>query len=168
LGIKVFNAEGEVTGEKRFLGLFTASAYNESGVARSIIDTKGSSGSGHQRFTADSHSGRDLLEILETYPRDELFQTSAEDLYEIATTVLHLQERRKSQLFLRAADSYGRFVSCLIYIPRDRYTTCGPPEDGGDPAQRLPRVERGLTRPRVSESVLCSPSLRGSSRSGRG
>ena len=122
VGIKVFNAEGEVTGEKRFLGLFTASAYNESVLRVPIIDTKVHQVLATSGFTADSHSGRDLLEILETYPRDELFQTSAEDLYEIANTVLHLQERRKSQLFLRA-DEYGRFVSCLIYIPRDRYTT---------------------------------------------
>jgi glutamate dehydrogenase len=122
VGIKVFNASGEVTGEKRFLGLFTASAYNESVLRVPIIDTKVHKVLAASGFTNDSHSGKDLLEILETYPRDELFQTSAEDLYDIATTVLHLQERRKSQLFLRT-DEYGRFVSCLIYIPRDRYTT---------------------------------------------
>src|ERR1035437_6864947 len=111
-----------VTGEKRFLGLFTASSYNESVLRVPIIDTKVHKVLVTSGFTNDSHSGKDLLEILESYPRDELFQTSAEDLYEIATEVLHLQERRKSQLFLRA-DEYGRFVSCLIYIPRDRYTT---------------------------------------------
>ena len=122
VGIKVFDANGEVTGEKRFLGLFTASAYNESVLRVPIIDTKVHKVLETSGFTADSHSGKDLLETLEGYPRDELFQTSAEDLYEIATEVLHLQERRKSQLFLRA-DEYGRFVSCLIYIPRDRYTT---------------------------------------------
>lgn len=122
VGIKMFNAGGEVTGEKRFLGLFTASAYNESVLRVPIIDSKVHKVLATSGFTADSHSGKDLLEILETYPRDELFQTSADDLYDIATTVLHLQERRKSQLFLRT-DEYGRFVSCLIYIPRDRYTT---------------------------------------------
>jgi glutamate dehydrogenase len=122
VGIKVFDANGEVTGEKRFLGLFTARAYTESVLRVPIIDTKVHQVLATSGFTADSHSGKDLLEILEYYPRDELFQTSAADLYEIATTVLHLQERRKSQLFLRA-DEYGRYVSCLIYIPRDRYTT---------------------------------------------
>src|SRR5450631_3912406 len=122
VGIKVFDDNGAVTGEKRFLGLFTASAYNESVLRVPIIDTKVHQVLATSGFTAESHSGKDLLEILETYPRDELFQTSADELYEIATTVLHLQERRKSQLFLRA-DEYGRFVSCLIYIPRDRYTT---------------------------------------------
>jgi glutamate dehydrogenase len=122
VGIKVFDANGEVTGEKRFLGLFTASAYTESVLRVPIIDAKVHRVLEKSGFTADSHSGKDLLEILETYPRDEMFQTTADELYDIATTVLYLQERRKSQLFLRA-DVYGRFVSCLIYIPRDRYTT---------------------------------------------
>ena len=122
VGIKVFDAEGAVTGEKRFLGLFTSSAYTESVQRVPIIDAKVQKVLARSGFTADSHSGKDLLEVLETYPRDELFQTSADELYDIATSVLHLQERRKSQLFLRH-DEYGRFVSCLIYIPRDRYTT---------------------------------------------
>ena len=122
VGIKVFNADGEVTGEKRFLGLFTSSAYTESVLRVPIIDTKVHEVLSKSGYTPISHSGKDLLEVLETYPRDELFQTSAEDLYEIATAVLHLQERRKSHLFLRQ-DEYGRFMSCLIFIPRDRYTT---------------------------------------------
>jgi len=122
VGIKVFNADGEVTGEKRFLGLFTSSAYTESVLRVPIIDTKVHEVLSKSGYTPISHSGKDLLEVLETYPRDELFQTSAEDLYEIATSVLHLQERRKSHLFLRQ-DEYGRFMSCLIFIPRDRYTT---------------------------------------------
>jgi glutamate dehydrogenase len=122
VGIKMFDAEGNVTGEKRFLGLFTSSAYTESVLRVPIIDTKVHKVLAASGFTADSHSGKDLLEVLETYPRDDLFQTSEDELYELATAVLHLQEHRKSQLFLRK-DEYGRFVSCLIYIPRDRYTT---------------------------------------------
>ena len=122
VGIKVFDAAGNVTGEKRFLGLFTSSAYTESVLRVPIIDTKVHKVLATSGFTPDSHSGKDLLEVLETYPRDELFQTSAEELYELATAILHLQERRMSRLFLRK-DEYGRFVSCLIFIPRDRYTT---------------------------------------------
>ncbi len=122
VGIKVFDDAGQVTGEKRFLGLFTSTAYTESVLRVPIIDTKVRKVLAASGFTPDSHSGKDLLEVLETYPRDELFQTSEDELYELATAVLHLQERRKSQLFLRK-DEYGRFVSCLIYIPRDRYTT---------------------------------------------
>jgi glutamate dehydrogenase len=122
VGIKQFDADGAVNGEKRILGLFTASAYLESVLRVPMIDTKVQKVLETSGFTADSHSGKDLLEVLETYPRDELFQTTADDLHEIATSVLHSQERRKSQLFLRR-DEYGRFVSCLVYIPRDRYTT---------------------------------------------
>jgi glutamate dehydrogenase len=122
VGIKVFDADGAVTGEKRFLGLFTSSAYTESVLRVPIIDTKVHKVMAASGFTADSHSGKDLIEVLETYPRDELFQTGADELYDIATAVLHLQERRQCQMFLRQ-DEYRRFVSCLIFIPRDRYTT---------------------------------------------
>ncbi|MEP7036664.1 MAG: NAD-glutamate dehydrogenase domain-containing protein, partial [Actinomycetota bacterium] len=122
VGVKVFDANGEVTGEKRLLGLFTSSAYTESVLRVPIIDAKVHKVLDKSGFTATSHSGKDLLEVLETYPRDDLFQTSADELYEIATAVLHLQEHRTSQLFLRE-DEYGRFVSCLIFIPRDRYNT---------------------------------------------
>ena len=140
-----------MTGERRFLGLFTSTAYTESVrdvpvLGRKVADVLTRSG------FADSHSGKDLLEMLETYPRDELFQTSADELYDIATAVLHLQERRKSQLFLRH-DEYGRFVSCLIYIPRDRYTTAV--------RLRMEAILRGAFHgasvdytTRVSESVL--------------
>ena len=122
VGIKLFDAKGEVSGEKRFIGLFTSSAYTVSVLRVPIIDTKVHKVMVTSGFTANSHSGKDILEVLETYPRDELFQTSAEELYEIANAVLHLQERRKSHLFLRK-DEYGRFVSCLIFMPRDRYNT---------------------------------------------
>ena len=73
-------------------------------------------------FSSNSHSGKDLLQILETYPRDELFQIASDDLAATALSVMHLQERRQLRLFLRR-DAYGRFMSCLVYLPRDRYTT---------------------------------------------
>ena len=69
-----------------------------------------------------SHSGKDLLQILETYPRDELFQMTVDELLPIAASVMHLQERRQVRLFLRY-DVYGRFASAMVYLPRDRYTT---------------------------------------------
>ncbi|MGN6634224.1 MAG: NAD-glutamate dehydrogenase, partial [Oryzihumus sp.] len=122
VGVKTFDEHGNVTGERRFLGLFTSSAYTESVLRVPIIDNKVRKVLQGTGFTADSHSGKDLLEVLETYPRDELFQTETEALTEIATAVLHLQERRRTRLFLRR-DEYGRFMSCLVYIPRDRYTT---------------------------------------------
>jgi glutamate dehydrogenase len=73
-------------------------------------------------FSPDSHSGKDLLQILQTYPRDELFEIGPEDLYSVAVAVMQLQERRRTRLFLRA-DDYGRYVSCLVYLPRERYIT---------------------------------------------
>ncbi|MEV1011192.1 NAD-glutamate dehydrogenase [Streptomyces sp. NPDC049881] len=122
VGVKKFDAEGRVVGERRFLGLFSAAAYTESVrripvVRRNVAEVLESAG-----FGADSHSGRDLLQILETYPRDELFQTPVDTLRDIATAVLHLQERRRLRLFLRR-DEYGRYYSALVYLPRDRYTT---------------------------------------------
>ena len=71
---------------------------------------------------ADSHDGKALIEILEGYPREELFEISAEQLAPIAMAVLGLAERKQVRLFLRP-DAYGRYVSCLVYLPRDRYTT---------------------------------------------
>ena len=59
---------------------------------------------------------------METYPRDELFEISVDELHEVAVSVLHLQERRRTRLFMRT-DAYRRYVSCLVYLPRDRYTT---------------------------------------------
>jgi len=122
VGVKTFDDAGEVTGEQRFLGLFASSAYTESILNIPVLDDKVRAVLDQAGFTSDSHSGKDLLEVLESYPRDELFQTSAEELVDIATSVLHLQERRKTQLFLRK-DVYGRFMSCLVFLPRDRYNT---------------------------------------------
>ena len=152
VGVKTFGAQGHVSGERRFLGLFTSSSYTQSvqripvlrRKVREVLDASG--------FAADSHSGKDLLEILETYPRDELFQISVEDLLPTALAVLHLQERRQTRLFLRK-DVYGRFMSCLVYLPRDRYTT----DVRLDMERILTEVFGGTSvdyTARVSESVL--------------
>ncbi|MGI5283746.1 NAD-glutamate dehydrogenase [Nonomuraea polychroma] len=122
IGVKTFSPEGEVIGERRFLGLFTHVAYNESisripVLRRKLADVLDAAG-----LQPDSHDGKDLIEILETFPRDELFQTSVEQLLPIALGVLRLRERKQVKLFLRR-DDYGRYISCLIYLPRDRYTT---------------------------------------------
>jgi glutamate dehydrogenase len=122
VGVKIFDESGEVVGERRFLGLLTSAAYTESVLripvlrrkARQVLDVSG--------LAPTSHSGKDLLQVLETYPRDELFQTPAEDLATTAMAVVHLQERRQLRAFVRA-DEYGRFLSFLVYLPRDRYNT---------------------------------------------
>ncbi|TNY36920.1 NAD-glutamate dehydrogenase [Thermomonospora catenispora] len=122
VGIKRFDEHGEVVGERRFLGLFTHVAYSESIAHIPVLKRKLDEVIDRAGFTPDSHDGQDLAEILETYPRDELFQISVEELLPIALGVLGLRDRRRLKLFLRQ-DAYGRYMSCLIYLPRDRYTT---------------------------------------------
>jgi glutamate dehydrogenase len=122
VGVKTFDDEGRVVGERRFLGLFTSAAYVTSVfsipvVRRTVQDVLDGSG-----FRVDGHSYKDLEQFLETYPRDELFDVEAGELVDTALAVLHMQERRQTRLFMRR-DRYGRFVSCLVYLPRDRYTT---------------------------------------------
>ncbi|KJY43194.1 NAD-glutamate dehydrogenase [Streptomyces sp. NRRL B-1568] len=122
IGVKKFDAAGNVIGERRFLGLFSSAAYTESVRRVPVIRRKVAQVLEDAGFTPDSHDGRDLLQILETYPRDELFQTDSDQLRPIATSVLYLQERRRLRLYLRR-DEYGRYYSALVYLPRDRYTT---------------------------------------------
>jgi glutamate dehydrogenase len=122
IGIKQFDASGEVVGERRFLGLFASSAYTDSVRRIPVVRRKVAAVLDRSGFSLDSHSGKDLLQILETYPRDELFEISVDDLYATVLAVMHLQERRRTRLFMRV-DDYGRYVSCLVFLPRDRYTT---------------------------------------------
>ncbi|MEP6815595.1 MAG: NAD-glutamate dehydrogenase, partial [Marmoricola sp.] len=120
VGVKKFDKQGDVVGERRFLGLYSSGAYTESvnripmlrEKAQRVIEL-----AGYEPF---SHAGKAMMDVLETYPRDELFQTPAEDLVPIADAVMHTRERRQLRLFLRR-DTYGRFLSCLVYLPRDRY-----------------------------------------------
>ncbi|NXY96273.1 NAD-glutamate dehydrogenase [Streptomyces sp. BR123] len=122
IGVKKFDADGNVIGERRFLGLFSSAAYTESVRRVPVIRRKVAEVLEAAGFSPSSHDGRDLLQILETYPRDELFQTPVDKLCEIATSVLYLQERRRLRLYLRQ-DEYGRYYSALVYLPRDRFTT---------------------------------------------
>ncbi|MFE2018711.1 NAD-glutamate dehydrogenase [Streptomyces sp. NPDC059499] len=122
VGVKKFDADGNVIGERRFLGLFSSAAYTESVRRVPVVRRKVAEVLEGAGFTPHSHDGRDLLQILETYPRDELFQTPVDQLRSIVTSVLYLQERRRLRLYLRQ-DEYGRYYSALVYLPRDRYTT---------------------------------------------
>ncbi|MEU5629968.1 NAD-glutamate dehydrogenase [Streptomyces rishiriensis] len=122
VGVKKFDAEGNVVGERRFLGLFSSAAYTESVSRVPVVRRKVQAVLKGAGFSPNSHDGRDLLQIMETYPRDELFQTPVDELRAIVTSVLYLQERRRLRLYLRQ-DEYGRYYSALVYLPRDRYTT---------------------------------------------
>ncbi len=122
VGVKAYDDEGTVVGERRFLGLYASTAYTESVLRVPLVAEKVHDVLERSGVAPDSHTGKDLLEVLESYPRDELFQASVEQLYETAMSVTQLQERRRTKLFMRE-DDFGRFVSCLVYIPRDRYNT---------------------------------------------
>ncbi len=122
VGVKTFDERGEVTGEHRFLGLFAAAAYAGSIRSIPIVSDRARAVLEKVGFASDSHSGKDLLQVLESYPRDELFQTDSDTLAEIAESVVHLQERIRTKIFLRK-DRYGRFMSALVFLPRDRYNT---------------------------------------------
>ena len=122
VGVKTFDESGEVVGERRFLGLFSSSAYTESLTRIPVVRVKAQQVIDQAGFDPMSHTGKALLDVLETYPRDELFQTPIEELVPIAEAVLHTRDRRQLRLFVRR-DTYGRYLSCLIYLPRDRYTT---------------------------------------------
>ncbi|GIH04615.1 NAD-glutamate dehydrogenase [Rhizocola hellebori] len=122
IGFKTFDSNGNVIGEKRFLGLFSSAAYRTSVRDLPVVKRKVSSVLDRSGLSPRSHSGKDLVEILETYPRDELFQITTDDLYQAATGVLRMAGRRQLRLFMRR-DTFGRFISCLIYLPRDRFTT---------------------------------------------
>jgi glutamate dehydrogenase len=122
IGVKQFDERGEPVAERRFLGLFTHVAYSESIAHIPVLKRKLDQVLDRVDCSPDSYDGQDLIEILEAYPRDELFQISVDDLVPIALGVLRLRERRQLKLFLRK-DDYGRYMSCLVYLPRDRYTT---------------------------------------------
>ncbi|MER7455649.1 NAD-glutamate dehydrogenase [Micromonospora sp. NPDC126480] len=122
IGFKMFNEAGEVVGERRFLGLFSTAAYRTSVRELPVVRRKVAEVLERSGLSPRSHSGKDLLQILETYPRDELFQINTDDLYHAVIGVLRMAGRRQLRVFLRR-DAYGRFISCLIYLPRDRFTT---------------------------------------------
>ncbi len=122
VGIKRFDAEGRVVGERRFLGLYTSTAYSASAQEIPVLRRKVQAVVQRAGLLPGSHMGKNLLTILETYPRDELFQISADELLRIAMGILRLQERQRTRLFVRR-DRFGRFLSCLIFVPRDSYNT---------------------------------------------
>ncbi|MFC3129196.1 NAD-glutamate dehydrogenase [Coralloluteibacterium stylophorae] len=122
IGVLRFGTDGRPVGEVRFVGLFTSSAYNRRPWDIPLVRHRYEYVMERSGLRSDSHSGKALRHILETLPRDELFQASDEELYRTAMGILGLQERVRSKLFLRR-DRYGRFYSALVYIPRDRFNT---------------------------------------------
>jgi glutamate dehydrogenase len=120
VGVRTFDARGRVTGEHRFLGVWTSFAYESS--PRAIPLMKDKINAVVEAFNAapGSHDAKALLHVLETYPRDELFQASVGELIRNVRGIVNLYERAQVRLFARR-DPFGRFYSCLVYVPRDRY-----------------------------------------------
>jgi len=122
IGVKLFDGGGNAVGMRLFLGLFTSQAYSQSPRLIPFLRHKVASVLARSGFPPASHDGKALAHILESFPRDELFQITRADLYDIATGVLGLQERQRVALFARR-DPFGRAVSCFVYVPRERYDT---------------------------------------------
>ncbi len=122
IGVLRFDDQGNPVRELRFIGLFTSGAYMCRPGDVPLVRTKVNQVMERSGLNQDSHRGKALKHVLETLPRDELFQCTTDDLFQIATGIVSLQERSRTRLFLRP-DRYGRFWSALAFIPRDRYNT---------------------------------------------
>ncbi|BCT93993.1 glutamate dehydrogenase [Lysobacter helvus] len=122
IGVLAFDAKGQPIREQRFLGLYTSSAYNRRPWDIPLVRERYEHVMRESGLRPASHSGKALRHIMETLPRDELFQSTENELYSTAIGILGLQERVRSKLFLRR-DRYGRFYSVLVYVPRDRHDT---------------------------------------------
>ncbi|HKQ25661.1 MAG TPA: NAD-glutamate dehydrogenase [Burkholderiales bacterium] len=122
IGVKRFDRSGRVSGERRFLGLYTSIAHRMSVLEVPLLRKKANAVFGRSGVLPGSHMGKSMLTILEDYPRDELFQIGEDELLRTVSGILHLQERQRIRLFVRR-DPFGRFFSCLLYVPRDKYNT---------------------------------------------
>jgi glutamate dehydrogenase len=122
IGVKRFDAKGRVLGERRFLGLYTSTAYSLKPAEIPLLRRKVKGVLTRAGFDPNGHMGKSLGTILDQYPRDELFEISEDELFENAIGILRLGERQRTRLFVRS-DVFGRFVSCLIFVPRETFAT---------------------------------------------
>lgn len=152
IGVKRFNAKGKLIGERRFIGLYTSVAYRSDPRLIPLLRRKVFLVLKRSNLPAKSHAVKDLIHILATLPRDDLFHASVDELYDIANGISHLQERRRTRLFIRK-DAFGRYFSCLVYVPRENFST--------DLVSRIREILRDALHgvditysTRVTESVL--------------
>ena len=122
VGVKMFDDAGRVIGERRFLGIYAASTYAQSVREIPVLRAKATEVLAELDVEPGSHTGKEVMQFLETYPREELFQVDSAELADVALAVHQMSERRQTRLFVRR-DPYGRFMSCFVYLPRDRYNT---------------------------------------------
>ncbi len=122
IAVKEFDGDGRVVALHLVVGLFTAGAYNRSPHDIPLLRRKLQTAMELAGFHPQGHDGRALMNIVANFPRDELLQVSAKHLYRTSIGILHLQDRQRVALFIRR-DDFERFITCLVYVPRDRYTT---------------------------------------------
>ncbi|QYN40119.1 NAD-glutamate dehydrogenase [Pseudonocardia sp. DSM 110487] len=122
LAIRTFDAGGRLVGEHRFLGLLTVPALYESVLDIPVVERRVRDAIHRAGFPLESYSGQRMLEVISGLPREELFAVGEQRLHDTAVGVLAVAGRRAVRLFMRP-DPYRRFISCLVYVPRDRYTT---------------------------------------------
>ncbi|WP_416425848.1 NAD-glutamate dehydrogenase [Pseudomonas sp. App30] len=122
VSVRQLDANGRVIKECRFMGLYTSTVYGESVrqipyIRRKVAEIERRSG-----FDPKAHLGKELAQVVEVLPRDDLFQTPVDELFTTVMSIVQIQERNKIRVFLRK-DPYGRFCYCLAYVPRDVYST---------------------------------------------
>jgi glutamate dehydrogenase len=155
--IDAYDEAGRIRGEHRFVGLFTSAAYSERPRNIPLVRSKVQAVLRRSGLDPTSHRGKSLTHILDTFPRDDLIELGASELERIGMAVLNIEERRKTRLFV-SESAYGDFYSCLVYLPRDAYST-----------QSRIRIETFLaealggeiveSRPAISESTLARLAL---------
>jgi len=153
IGVKRFDKNGKVTGEDRFIGLYSASLYNNSAADIPLLKNKLQQVMTRSEFAVGTHAYKALLNILETYPRDELIQANVDELLDVSMGVLQMQERDMTRLFIRQ-DTFGRFVTAMVYVPRERYNTQLRKDTQALLAQALGATEPVEFTTYFSESVL--------------
>ncbi|OOG55252.1 glutamate dehydrogenase [Rhodanobacter sp. B05] len=122
VGVLQFGADGRAVAEQRFLGLFTSSSYMTRPQDVPLVRHKVEAVMARSGLKRDSYSGKSLRHILETLPRDELLQGTEDELFNTSMGILELRQRARTRLFVRR-DRYGRFFTCMVFVPRDRFNT---------------------------------------------
>lgn len=122
IGVKQFDEAGNVIGFRLIVGLYTSAAYNSNPQHIPFLRKKIANILALSKLPKVGHSGKALINILETLPRDDLFQASEKELFDLSIGILHLKERQRTRLFVRK-DAYNRYFSCIVYVPRERYDT---------------------------------------------
>ena len=151
VGVRLYDAHGELQGERRFLGLLSAAAYSETVRKIPILAQKAQQLMDRSGFDPRSHGGSAIRRVIATYPRDELFQASVDELFPVISQEAQFKDRRLVRVFVRR-DAYGRFASVVVYLPRDRYTTATREsiqqilleEFGGESLEHQAQVSEGV------------------------